>query len=148
MAINSLASWFIIWYICEIQPMMTKFQNQMQIFNEVVLLTCFWLMALFTDYVQDPVDRYRIGWNYLGFLGLIIVINVYAEGENFRDLARDLWLTKKKETKVRDQRIKELKNELHSLGVSKLAFKSTRQSAMNSLKETVLPKNLFSLVNE
>jgi hypothetical protein len=82
--------------------MMTQFQNYVQIFNEVAFLSCVYLMVLFTDYVPDPVARYRIGWNYLGYLVLIIAINAYAEGENFMGLARLFWLTKKKEKQVRN----------------------------------------------
>jgi len=70
---SSLA--MMIYLACNL-PMMDTFTNVVQLINELALYVCCCTMFLFTDYISDPVFRYRIGWFYLACTGLNIAFNV------------------------------------------------------------------------
>ena len=52
--------------------------NVVEIVNETIVLVCFWLQFLFTDYVEDPVIRHKLGYGVLYFIGLGVGVNFLA----------------------------------------------------------------------
>ena len=57
-------------------PMVDRFNNFIQIFNEIVVCLALASMVLFTEFIPSPVDRYDYGYTLLYLVGLSIIINV------------------------------------------------------------------------
>lgn len=62
-------------YVAE-KPMVDSFNNFIQIFNEVYICLALISLVLFTEFTQNPVDRYEIGYKFLYFVGFCIIVNV------------------------------------------------------------------------
>jgi hypothetical protein len=52
--------------------------NVVEIVNETIVLVCFWLQFLFTDYVEDPVIRHEFGYGVLYFIAVGVSVNFSA----------------------------------------------------------------------
>ena len=75
MVIDTLSTFLLAYYISE-RPMKDAINNFIQIFNEVVVLLCTWLLFLFTNYVPDPVLRYDYGRKYTYLIGFNFGVNL------------------------------------------------------------------------
>jgi len=76
MALTMYSSLALLTYLCANLPMMDNLTNIVQIVNEVALLICSVVMFCFTDFVVDPVYRYKLGWFYIYWVGVNIAFNV------------------------------------------------------------------------
>ena len=56
--------------------MESRLHNVIQLFNEILVLLCVWLMFLFTDYVPDPVTRYDLAWKLIYLVAFAIGVNL------------------------------------------------------------------------
>ena len=70
-----LSSLMMISFIISVKPMSEPYLNKMEIFNESTLLTSSYFMFLFTDFVDDVNMRSKVGWAYIGVIGVMIVVN-------------------------------------------------------------------------
>ena len=50
--------------------------NAVEIINETLLLLCFQLLFIFTDYVEDPELRHKFGYGVLYLIGVVAGLNV------------------------------------------------------------------------
>lgn len=88
--------------------MADRANNFIQVFNESVVLVSEWLMFHFTDYVEDPLKRYELGWYFLYFVAVNVIFNVlilfYVLGNKIFVAARR-WYLKRKARKLAELRI-------------------------------------------
>ena len=52
-------------YLLQVKPLETPFAHRVEVFNEVTIVVLIYGLMMFTDFVDDPVTRYRIGWAYM-----------------------------------------------------------------------------------
>jgi len=58
-------------------PMSDKFNNFIQIFNEIVICLALASLVLFTDFIGDPVERYEWGYTLLKLIASSVSVNVF-----------------------------------------------------------------------
>ena len=74
LTIQIAQSVFMLCYIVSVRPLKDNFSNRMEIFNEVTVLICSYILFTFTACVQDVQTRFEYGWIFIGVtLGNIIV---------------------------------------------------------------------------
>ena len=56
-------------------PLSTKLMNIIEAFNEIMICTASTHMLLFTDYIEDLEVQHSIGWSFVIFLWITIVVN-------------------------------------------------------------------------
>ena len=56
--------------------MTDNFNNRLQIFNEIVVLICIWLLFHSTQFVESPEQRYDLGWYFLYFVAFNVGVNI------------------------------------------------------------------------
>jgi len=49
-------------YSLGIQPFSTKAQNMLEIMNEGVLISVAYCIIAYSDYIGNPVFKYKVGW--------------------------------------------------------------------------------------
>ena len=47
----------------------------MQLVNDFMTLCIVVYCGLFTDFESNPVMRYKLGWGFMGLLGIYVVVN-------------------------------------------------------------------------
>lgn len=50
--------------------------TNLEIFNNIVLMLCFYLMVAFCPYVNDSQDQYNLGWVFIALLYLLFFVNI------------------------------------------------------------------------
>lgn len=50
--------------------------NVIEIFNESAVLLSIWSMVLFSDFIENPVQRYEIGFQFMYFVAGVICFNL------------------------------------------------------------------------
>jgi hypothetical protein len=50
--------------------------NGMEIFNELCIYATCILFYLFTDYLDNPIYKWNIGWAQIAIVGLNFVVNI------------------------------------------------------------------------
>ena len=50
--------------------------RRMEYFNEVTIMMCVYHLFFFTDFVDDPIARYQLGFSLIGVTCLNIIGNV------------------------------------------------------------------------
>ena len=70
-----LSTLLLIYFITQ-TPMVDFWSNAIQIFNELVVLTCVWLMFVFTNYVPSPETRYDLAFFFLYLIAADMILNV------------------------------------------------------------------------
>ena len=58
-----------------VKPLNQPFLNNMEIFNEISLLTCSYFLFMFTDFIPDVQTRYLAGWGFIGVAVMNIAVN-------------------------------------------------------------------------
>ena len=72
-----MSSVFVIIAAFYIKARNTKFDQRMDIFNEIKLIVVMYHMILFTDFVPDPETRYQIGFSCAGALIIGTAVNMF-----------------------------------------------------------------------
>ena len=70
-----LSTLLLIYFITQ-KPMVDFWSNAVQIYNELVVLTCVWSMFVFSNYVPSAETRYELAFYFLYFIAGNMVINV------------------------------------------------------------------------
>ena len=71
----TLSSCVFMWHI-KVWPMMSFQQNLLYAGNEYLYLACCFYTMGFSQYNFSAEVRYKSGWVYLLFLGLIVLLNI------------------------------------------------------------------------
>lgn len=68
--------------------------RRIEYFNEATIMLCSYHTFLFTDFVDDPLDRYSIGYSLIASTGFNIAVNICMmmidTGKNLINLLRKL----------------------------------------------------------
>ena len=63
-----------------VKPHLLKSMRHIEVANEVILLSIFYHIMMFSDYLHDDVTAYHLGDSLAGHIGLLVVINVAFVG--------------------------------------------------------------------
>ena len=87
--------------------------NAIEVANESFVLIVFWLLFLFTDYIEDPEKRYKYGYDLIYAVAVVISLNfvtfIFALVQKIYTSLR-IWL-KKRKIQARMRKIKDAKQE-------------------------------------
>lgn len=74
---------FVI-YICSVRPFESKILNMIELFNELVILSCLYHMVIFTEVLlEDREVLYLVGWSMDILLTIQFFLNVLFIGYQF-----------------------------------------------------------------
>lgn len=65
-------------FLIQVKPLDSPFLNGMELFNETILIVCFYFIIFFTDIIGDDELRYQLGWIYIGIIVINITVNFSA----------------------------------------------------------------------
>ena len=74
---DALSTLLLAFYI-SVRPFQGTLNNLIEIFNEVALLASIQLMFIFTDWTENPEQRYAFGYHLMYFIGGVAGLNVIA----------------------------------------------------------------------
>ena len=76
-------------YLIYFYPMEDYFTNRMEIFGEITNLFLMYHVLLFTDFVRDVQLRYAIGFSFIGFMAIFIVVHLFLMLKDTLQKCRD-----------------------------------------------------------
>lgn len=74
--IADILSTLLLIFFISVKPMVDQWSNLMQIMNELVVLTCVWMMFVFSNYVPSAEVRYELAYFFLYLIAADVVLNV------------------------------------------------------------------------
>lgn len=90
--------------------------NCVQISNEIAIILLLQLMFLLTDFTADPVDRHKLGYYFLYYVAVIILLNllvlVYSIAMAVRHACRKCYYQKRNKRIIQERRKAALLNKL------------------------------------
>jgi len=75
LTILSIGTLIVVLYILKVKPHERELINQLELFNEIVILIITYLCWAFSDNTTDMLFKDELGWWYVFFLSLAIVTN-------------------------------------------------------------------------
>jgi hypothetical protein len=75
-----LLNQFCLMFYAGVLPYDSTFKNRNEVFNEVVMMILTYHILMFTEFIGEPSTRYEIGKSFLGFLALLITVNMILMG--------------------------------------------------------------------
>ena len=63
-------------YIGYQSPLVTRFNNHIEIMNELQVTFICYHTIIFTDFVKSVEDQYTSGWIIIGLVNLLLLINM------------------------------------------------------------------------
>jgi len=73
-------SLFMMGYTRYYMPFQQDVDNNMNVFCEIVTVLCSYHLFGFTLWVYSPQRRYEIGWSFLSFIILTVIVNFTVLG--------------------------------------------------------------------
>jgi hypothetical protein len=67
---------FCLMFYAGVYPYDSYLKNRNEVFNEVIMMILTYHILLFTEFINEPSTRYEIGKSFLGFLALLITVNL------------------------------------------------------------------------
>ena len=61
----------------QVRPFRFPEQNKAEVFNEVMCLISTYGLIIFTDFVSDPLARYKCGWALISITLSILAVNCF-----------------------------------------------------------------------
>ena len=77
-ALADILSTVLLAFYLRVRPMVGIVSNFIEVVNESFALTAFWLLFLFTDYIEDPLQRYKYGFFFIYTVAALICVNFTA----------------------------------------------------------------------
>lgn len=74
-------SLFIIWY-GNSEPHESRAEYRITMFNQAMLMLIYYHLLVFSDFVFDPSTKFKMGYTLLGFIGILISINLSVSMRN------------------------------------------------------------------
>ena len=104
---DTLSTILLAFYL-RVTPMVGFLNNTIEVVNESFVLIVFWLLFLFTDYIEDPEQRYKYGYDFIFAVAIVIGLNLlaflYSVVDKIYTALRN-WLAKRKiQTKIKNIR--------------------------------------------
>jgi len=72
----TLSCIFVIILLGASQPMNFALDRRLEYFNETTILACVYHMFIFTEFADNPIARYLMGYSLIFFALINIVINI------------------------------------------------------------------------
>ena len=95
---DTLSTILLAFYL-RVRPMNGILNNVIEVFNESFVLVVFWLLFLFTDYIEDPERRYKYGFDLMYTVAIVISLNllafIYSIGHTILTAFRRWWTRRK-----------------------------------------------------
>ena len=95
---DTLSTILLAFYL-RVKPMNGILNNVIEVFNESFVLVVFWLLFLFTDYIEDPERRYKYGFDLMYTVAIVISLNllafIYSIGHTILTAFRRWWTRRK-----------------------------------------------------
>jgi hypothetical protein len=66
----------MLYYLLKVRPFTENFNNNLETFNEICILIGTYHLLAFTDFVDDPQLKYKMGWSLIIISLLNITVNV------------------------------------------------------------------------
>jgi hypothetical protein len=66
----------MLYYLLKVRPFTENFNNNLETFNEICILIGTYHLLAFTDFVDDPLLKYKMGWSLIIISLLNIAVNV------------------------------------------------------------------------
>ena len=73
-----ILSTILLGFYWRVRPMVGFLNNALEIVNESLVLAAFWFLFLFTDYIENPEQRYKYGFDFLYLVAAVVVLNSLA----------------------------------------------------------------------
>ena len=64
-------------FIQYVRPFKTDLKNNLEIFNELTIIACGYMLVVFADFVPDPDVKRHSGFAMLGIVGFNLLVNFY-----------------------------------------------------------------------
>ena len=74
--IADVLSTLLLVFFIQVTPMYDLMNNGIQIVNEIVVLVSVWMMFHFTEFVAAPETRYDLGYYFMYFVSIDVMLNV------------------------------------------------------------------------
>jgi len=71
-----LLSTLLLVFFISVGPMNDKFNNFIQVVNELTVLTCVWLMFHYSEFVASPETRYDLGFYFMYLVAVDVILNM------------------------------------------------------------------------
>ena len=95
---DTLSTILLAFYL-RVRPMVGFSNNAIEVFNESFVLVVFWLLVLFTDYIEEPEQRYKYGFDFMYAVATVISLNlfafIYTLGHKVYTALRSWWTRRK-----------------------------------------------------
>lgn len=112
----------MIMFIQTYRPFESKFDNRLEIFNELGSLCLVYIAMCFTNFVQDPELRYDIGPFYIAAHGMMLLVHItilfVSAGKTTKQACKNCTKKSKDKSKKEANRVKPSKNEHKTQGRS------------------------------
>ena len=59
-----------------VKPFENPILNRLEVFNEVCIMAASYHLFVFTEYVDDPIMQYKVGWSIIGVTAFNIMVNM------------------------------------------------------------------------
>lgn len=66
----------MLYYLFKIRPFAENFNNNLETFNELCILIGTYHLIAFTDFVDDSILKYKMGWSLIIISLLNIAVNI------------------------------------------------------------------------
>lgn len=66
----------MLYYLLKVRPFAENFNNHLETFNEICILIGTYHLLAFTDFVDDPLLKYKMGWSLIIISLFNIAVNV------------------------------------------------------------------------
>jgi len=63
-------------YLIDIRPYKSNLENKMAMINKAFTMVWIYLLMCLTDFVIDPLTRYKIGYISIALFGLALMTNI------------------------------------------------------------------------
>ena len=92
--IQLVSTLFVMSYTTYVMPFSIRRSNYQETFNEIIVLLCSYHLFVFTEWVYDVDQRYRMGWSLLCLVVFLLVTNIGILA--FVSLKRAYWNSRRK----------------------------------------------------
>jgi hypothetical protein len=69
-------TFYIIWY-GQARPHKFREDRNLELFNEAILMILYYHVIIFSDFILEPTTKFQMGYSFLAFISLIIMMNLF-----------------------------------------------------------------------
>jgi len=111
-------------YLVAYKPFFDSSLQKLEVVNEVILTIVLMLLPLFTAYVPEEEDKYKLGWAFIGMLSFLLLLNV---GFPIKGVISHIRLKNLKRKLRKERAIKRARQNLLAIGDRVLQYDLDRE---------------------